>query len=235
MSRNETKEQTLDRVLNISGLRTIERHSAIDLDWFLGLPSEQRQAVWRAWPELARRQCIIQQFARKQDGDWGEDQVATALAYWNAKWGSEPSASEAATFAALEDGHNRAAVAEYQAIVRNEADEASYFAAERAAYRRALVMYQRGIRPTQEADGSWLVPSASGEATYMVSRAGVCSCPAGANDRHCKHVALISAIETGLDNLNVYDDYDIEAEYAEAAAAIARRLTVARQRYVEAA
>jgi len=230
MRRNETKQQTLDRVLNVDGLRTMERHAAIDLDWFLALPSERRQAVWRAWPEVAKRQAIIQQFIRKH-GDWSEERVEIALAHWNNRWGAELHTTEAAVLAALDDGHDRAANAEYQAIVRNDGEEVVYFAAERAAYKRARAMYRSGFRPTQQADGSWSVPSASANVTYTVTRAGVCSCQAGQNERHCTHVALVSATETGLDNLNVFDEYDIDAEYAEAAASIVRRLSAVRMHY----
>ena len=182
------------------------RTARIDLDAFLALSGEERAARWRGWDRDAKLQAVQQMLTRKY-GSWDDESVALAIATYDAKWGAAPTTVESAVLAAIDDLQ---AQAERGAAEARDASEALYFAAEVRAFDRARAMYRDGCRPEQRAGGDWTVASASGAGAYTVTRGGACDCKAGQRALRCKHVALIAAIETGLDNLNTFDDPDPE-------------------------
>lgn len=231
--------RTAERVLNPEAaadrLRAAEYAGQVArLDAFLAADAETRSAIWRLATVEARRELVIS-LGLRNGRDISEDYIVSALEAMDARLGNAPSATEAAIVGALEDAESRHVNASYGAYKQGDDAAGKFFRREANAATAALAMYRAGVRPEQLVD-AWLVPSASVTGVvYRVSRDGQCECRAGQNGQPCRHVAIVAGIETGLDNLNSYDDYEPEPEYTQAARSMGERLAAARARYREVA
>ena len=198
---------------------------------FLAMSVEARRGRWSQLDSNARQQLAWAVVRKCQNLTWAAAPdfglIAAQIEALDARFGF--TSSEAATLGALEGARDRAVTAEWSAVQRGDTEETKFFARERAATERALRMFLSGIRAEQLDTGAWLVRSEESDLVYSVSREGACSCPAGRNERLCKHVALVSAVETGIDNLTTFDDYEPEPEYLAAARSMGSRLAAARR------
>jgi len=124
-------------------------------------------------------------------------------------------------------------------------DDRAYFRRAATSFGNALIEYKAGVRPELLASGAWLLPSRRpGEAPHIVRMDGdwICSCKAGAS-MHWP-IALIVGIEVANDDMERFDDGDVEEEdgpiihlvLVRPARPLGRRLADARARlYTEAA
>lgn len=104
-------------------------------------------------------------------------------------------------------------------------DDRAYFRRAATSYGNALIEYKAGVRPASLASGAWLLPSRRpGEAPHIVRMDGdwTCSCKAGAS-MHWP-IALIVGIEVSQDDMNRFDDDDLEDELVTLAAPIIDQL-----------
>jgi hypothetical protein len=79
------RQQTLQRVLAIDTLHTFERHQAIDLDWFLGLPRAEQAATWHGWNETAKTQAATLLLQRTKT-HWDAETVKGCVERLNGRW-----------------------------------------------------------------------------------------------------------------------------------------------------
>lgn len=189
-------------------LRYILRTTRIDYAAFRALPVEVREARWRAWGAAgavglaAKRQLVVLMFESAGAADWTEAEINATVATFDARCGAEPTATEAATAAALV---SQIELAELVARNTPEAGRGQAEAEVRAA-QRALELYIAGARPELQPGGVWVVESGAFDGTRyqveLVDRRWRCSCPAG--KRHCKHAALVRAVAEGAPEH--YDD-----------------------------
>lgn len=236
-SKQRKFQEVVDRAYDVAGnsiRMQIANHEGIQerLDTFVAVSSEERAAMWRLMSNEQRRELVIAQGVR-QGKDVCEGWIVKAIELWNSKWGNEATPTEAATLDAIDTLEAEARRAAVLAVAGS--DDEKYFQAEARAYDAARRIYRAGIRPEQCGAGAWHVRSESSAEVYTATKSGTCTCKAGQNGRHCKHLALIAAIETGLDNLDRFDDYVPEPDYLEAARQLFARISRARARYVEAA
>jgi len=91
--------------------------------------------------------------------------------------------------------------------------EVRYYTAHYNAYNKALFHWDKGLRPTQAANGDWLIPSGStGGLVHRVSREGnvwLCGPSCKATAFHW-HQALIEALERAEELMDLHDDLDAE-------------------------
>lgn len=233
--------RTAERVLNPEAaadrLATAKRDGQVErLDAFLAADAETRSAIWRLATIEARRELVIS-LGLRNGRDISEAYIVSALEAFDARLGTEPTATEAAIVGALEDAEARHLNASYGAYKQGDDAAGKFFGRERNAAGRALEQYRAGIRAELTEANVWRVRSASSSAVYTVDRAGLCSCKAGANGQPCWHVALVAGTETGLDNPVEDGDGEpaepVELEYEEAARHIFARIAAERRRVVE--
>ncbi len=175
----------------------------IDLAAFLALAPEARAARWRQFDRSAKHQLVCQAIVKQTGRDWEPEEVAAGIAHYDAKYGSELMASEAAVYAALERLAEENARTARQARERHDADDARFFQRAANAYVKALRLYRDGVRPEQLPSGQWTLPSQrQGEPAHLLFKDGdwVCTCAAGASMHWAS--ALIIGIELATDLLD---------------------------------
>lgn len=79
------RAETLNRILEIDALHTSQRHTAIDLDWFLSHTPERRALIWAAWDSTAKAQ-VVTQMLKRRFSDWCDEGVAYWVAEYDRRW-----------------------------------------------------------------------------------------------------------------------------------------------------
>lgn len=203
MSRNTARTRKLDRLAEEATIirRTAEllAHSEFCgrgdelLVEFQAAPEAERRERWAQLDEH-ERQALAWASVRSIDGlGWNapvSNRLWVMLETLAARWELLPSDQRA-----IDAMTNLAEEADRAAELTPVAKEQSPLRSLARAYRTARRHYLLGLRPIQQPDGSWLVPSATSTGRYAVSREAVCSCPRGVHGGSCWHAAAVTAID----------------------------------------
>jgi len=196
---------------------------------FLALKGEARAARWRGLEYGAKYRLVARQLTAIT-GEWMPSDVEGWIARYDEKWAAGP------IDAAVEGALERLAIEHSDAArLADRLGDLAHRKVERAAataFTNALVQYRNGVRPELLASGAQLLPSRrAGEAPHLVTMDGdfVCNCAAGGN-MHWP-LALIIGIEQAFDDMERFDDGDVDPTPAE----LGQRLSAARSVYLEAA
>lgn len=203
-------------------LRTV-----ISLDGFLALKGETRAARWRQLDHGSKFQLVAQAIVKQTGRDWTDAEVAEGIALYDAKYSAGP--VELAVEGALERLALDSAQHARSSAAADEPKDATFFRRSATAYTNALIEYRNGVRPQLLAGGAYLLPSRRpGEPAHIVSMDGdwTCSCKAGAS-MHWP-IALIIGIEVSHDDMERFDDGDVEIAPARP---IRDRIVEARRNY----
>lgn len=163
----------------------IIRHTRIDLDAFLALKGEARAARWRMFDLTAKQDAVIQQLGRC-GVEWTDELVATWVAKYDAKYGSQPESELAIPPAAA---------------IADDAKEQAEIAARHGDFAGARQLNRVRLNVMQGARLCWhagdlLIASLNNPgAVYAVNARG-CSCKNGKSRRpQCWHVALFDRLQ----------------------------------------
>jgi hypothetical protein len=100
-----------------------------------------------------------------------------------------------------------------QAVTATDKADRAYFRRAATSYGNALIEYKAGVRPEPLASGAWLLPSRRpGEAPHIVRLDGdwICSCKAQSSMHWA--IALIVGIEQANEDMERFDDGDLEED-----------------------
>jgi hypothetical protein len=196
---------------------------------FLSLKGEARAARWRGLEYGAKYRLVARQLTAIT-GEWMPSDVEGWIARYDEKWAAGP------IDAAVEGALERLAIEHSDAArLADRLGDLAHRKVERAAataFTNALVQYRNGVRPELLQSGARLVPSSRpGQSAHLVTMDGdwICNCAAGAH-MHWP-LALIIGIEVAHDDMERFDDGDVEPTPAE----LGQRLCAARSRFLEAA
>lgn len=185
--------------------RHILKTTVLDLDTFLALDSDAKACLWRQWDVATKRQAVQLMLTRKH-GDWYSSEVDIYVTRYDAKWGAEPTPTEAAVAGALERLAEHDAAHARTARAQGLKDDAKFFQRQANAYARALEAYRDGIRPISLGRNKWLLPSRSDGVPHILTLDGdwTCSCAAGSTAHWAK--MLIIALDQAREDMDCFDD-----------------------------
>lgn len=203
MSRN-CKADELQRLTTTA---RIAAQTRFDLAAFAALDPATKAARWRQFDQATKLQ-VVQLALVAKHGDCDQALIAHHVAKLDARWGQEPTTTEAVVsgeLARLADAEAQHARAARQV---GEMAHAKDYQRMANAYANALAQYQAGIRPVALAGGRWTLPSRrSGEPAHVLtleSGLWVCTCAAGATAHWAS--ALMVGIEVADDAMLDADD-----------------------------
>jgi len=221
-----TTDQLIDTTFHTADAD--QRMQAADAEFltvFMSLKGEARAARWRGLDNGAKFRLVARRI--EQLGiDWMPSDVEAQIAKYDAQYAAGP------VDAAIEGALERLALesADHARAAESKADR-THFRRNATAYTNALIQYRNGVRPEVLASGARLIPSSTaGKPAHLVTMDGdwVCSCCAGAS-MHWP-IALVIGIEVAHDDMQTFDDGDVEVEEI-APVQLGRRLAEARGRY----
>lgn len=220
---------TIDQLIETSFATSAsaERIAAADAQFcatFVALPADAQARCWRGLDHGSKFRLVCRRI-EALGMSWMPSVVEEYIAKYDARFALGP--VEAAVEGALE----RLAIDHGQhAATAIGKDDRAYFRRAATSYTNALIQYRAGVRPELLASGAWLLPSSrAGEAPHIVRLDGdwVCSCKA----QQSMHwpIALVCGIEQAYEDMQTFDDGDVEAE--ELPAHLGARICEARRSY----